>query len=38
MSRLAEDLRARTKHYASETVKFYVSLPRKRREVEVLGH
>lgn len=38
MSRLSEDLRARTKHYACETVKFYVSLPRKRKEVEVLGH
>jgi four helix bundle protein len=38
MSRLSEDLRARTKHYASETVLLYVSLPRKRKEVEVLGH
>jgi four helix bundle protein len=38
MSRLSEELRERTKQYALETVKLYVSLPRNRKEVEVLGH
>ena len=36
--RLTEELRARTKRYASAVVRFYVSLPRSRKEVEVLGH
>jgi four helix bundle protein len=36
--RLTEELRARTKQYASAVVRFYVSLPRSRKEVEVLGH
>jgi four helix bundle protein len=35
--RLSDDLRQRTKRYASAIVRFYVSLPRRRKEVEVLG-
>ncbi len=38
MSRLSEELRQRTKRYASAIIRFYVSLPRQRKEVEVLGH
>ena len=38
MSRLSDELRDRTKQYALETVRLYTSLPRSRREVEVLGH
>src|SRR2546426_7755725 len=38
MSRLSEELRQRTKKYASAVVRFYVKLPRSRKEVEVLGH
>jgi four helix bundle protein len=37
MSRLAEDLRLRTKQYASQIVRFYVKLPLGREEVKVLG-
>jgi len=36
--RLSEELRERTKRYASAVIRLYVSLPRRRREVEVLGH
>lgn len=36
--RINEELRKRCKAYASEVVKFYVTLPPKRKEVEVLGH
>ena len=36
--RLSEELRERTKRYASAVNRLYVSLPRRRREVEVLGH
>lgn len=36
--RLTEELRTRTKRYASHIVRFYVTLPRTRKEVEVLGH
>lgn len=36
--RIADELRVRTKNYASQVVRLYVALPRKRREVEVLGH
>jgi four helix bundle protein len=36
--RLSEELRERTRHYASAIVKFYASLPHKRKEVEVLGY
>jgi four helix bundle protein len=38
MSRLSEDLRQRTKRYASATIQLYVELPHERKEVEVLGH
>jgi four helix bundle protein len=38
MSRLSEELRQRTKQYASAVIKLYVSLPRQRKEIEVLGH
>jgi len=38
MSRLSEELRARTKDYASAVVRFYVNLPKRREEVEVLGN
>ena len=37
MSRLSEELRERTKRYASAVIHLYVSLPRKRKEVDVLG-
>ncbi len=36
--RLSEELRRRTKRYASATIQLYVKLPRGRKEVEVLGH
>ncbi len=36
--RLSEELRDRTKRYASRIIRLYVSLPRNRKEVEVLGH
>ena len=36
--RLSEELRQRTKRYASDVVRFYSTLPIRRREVEVLGH
>ena len=35
--RISIELRERTKRYASSIVRFYVSLPRARREVQVLG-
>jgi four helix bundle protein len=38
MSTLSEDLRQRTKRYASATIQLYVALPRRRPEVAVLGH
>lgn len=38
MSRLSEELRQRTKNYASAAIRLYVKLPRKRKEIEVLGH
>jgi four helix bundle protein len=36
--RLSEELRDRTKRYASSIIRLYVELPRNRKEVEVLGH
>ena len=36
--RIAENLRQRTKQYASRIIRFYAGLPRERREVQVLGH
>ena len=38
MSRLSEELRQRTKRYASEVIRLYVKLPKTREEVKVLGH
>ena len=38
MSRLSEELRLRTRRYASAVVRLYVNLPTRRREVEVIGH
>ena len=35
--RLSEDLRARTKAYASAAIRLYVSLPRHKEEVAILG-
>ncbi len=35
--RISEDLRNRTKRYASCVVRFYVSLPLKRDEIRILG-
>lgn len=37
MSRLSEELRQRTKNYASAVIRLYVRLPRERKEVAVLG-
>lgn len=36
--RLDEKFRARAKNYASAAIQLYVKLPRRRKEVEVLGH
>jgi four helix bundle protein len=36
--RLPEEFRARTKKYASASVRLYAGLPHSRKEVEVLGH
>jgi four helix bundle protein len=36
--RITEELRGRTKRFASGVIHFYVALPTKRKEVEVLGH
>jgi four helix bundle protein len=38
MSRLSEELRHRTKQYASAVIRLYISLPRGRKEVEVLAN
>jgi len=38
MSRLSEELRHRTKQYASEVIRLYVKLPKSREEVKVLGN
>jgi four helix bundle protein len=37
MSRLSEELRNRTKQYASAIIRFYTALPHTREEVRVLG-
>jgi len=37
MSRGSEELRSRTKQYASRIVRLYVSLPKARAEAQVLG-
>ena len=36
--RLTEELRQRTKEYASAIIRLYVALPPSRREIQVLGH
>ena len=36
--RLTEELRNRSKQYASAVIRLYISLPVSRREVQVLGH
>ena len=36
--RLSEELRQRTKGFASAVIHLYVKLPRQREEVKVLGH
>ena len=38
MSRLSEELRGRVKRYASAVIRLYVTLPKGRKEVDVLGH
>jgi four helix bundle protein len=38
MSRTSDELRDRTKQYASSIVRLYVDLPKRREEVRVLGH
>jgi four helix bundle protein len=38
LRRLSEELRERTKKFASAIVHFYVRLPRRRGEVDVIGH
>jgi len=38
MSRLSEELRQRTKNFASEVIRLYIKLPKSRDEVKVLGH
>ncbi|MFO1499939.1 MAG: four helix bundle protein [Verrucomicrobiota bacterium] len=37
MSRLSEELRWRTKRYASAAIKLYLELPRDRKDVQILG-
>ena len=37
MSRLSEELRGRTKQYASAVIRLYVELPKARDEVRILG-
>jgi len=36
--RLSEDLRERTKRFASAVIQLYIALPKRRKEVEILGH
>ena len=36
--RLSDELRVRTKRYASGVVRLYAGLPRQREEVRVIGH
>jgi four helix bundle protein len=38
MSRLPDELRNRTKAFASACIRLYCALPRQREEVRVLGH
>ena len=36
--RLSEELRERTRQFASHVIQLYVTLPRRRKEVEILGN
>ena len=36
--RLSDDLRKRTKGFASAIIRLYVQLPKRRKEVEILGN
>ena len=36
--RLSEDLRNRTKRFASDVIRLYVTLPKRRKEIEILGN
>ena len=36
--RLPDDLRQRTKRFASAIIQFYIALPKRRKEIEVLGN
>ncbi len=38
MSRISEELRSRTKAFASSVIRLYAALPKRRREVEVVGY
>ena len=38
MMRLSDELRNRTKRFASTIIRLYVALPRSRKEVDVIGH
>jgi len=38
VSRLSEDLRDRTKRFASDVIQLYVTLPKGRKQVEILGN
>jgi four helix bundle protein len=38
MSRLSEELRQRTRQFASGVIRLYLALPRRRKEVDVLGN
>jgi len=38
VSRLSEDLRNRTKRFAPDVIQLYVTLPKRRKEVEILGN
>lgn len=38
MSRLPENFRHRTKAHAASVIRLYASLPKRRKEVEVLGN
>jgi len=37
MSRLPEEFRNRTKHYAASVIRLFVKLPKGREEIRVLG-
>jgi len=37
VSRLSEELRGRTKRYASDVIRLFCALPKRREEVQILG-